>query len=153
MKSAIKRIMDDITDDLVITSAGTISREVFACYDRPQNLYLMGSMGCALGVGIGLALNTKRTVAVIAGDGDILMSMGTLVLMNALRLPNLKLYVIDNNSYAATGGQATCSHVVEFPMIADCVVFKVKSEKTDTPRITLSPIEICKRFYDTINTK
>ena len=151
MRKAIQQILDSLTDELLITSTGTISREVFNYRDRPENFYVMGSLGASLGIGIGLALNTEKQVVVIAGDGDILISLGTLVLMNKLKLKNLKLYIIDNNSYAATGCQPTCSDAVDFSKIADCEVMKVKPVKTDASRITLSPSEISKRFYDAVN--
>ena len=151
MREAIKTIMDAITDELVITSTGTISREVFDCRDRPENFYVMGSLGSALGIGLGLALNTEKRVVVIAGDGDILISLGTLVLMKWLKLPNLKLYIIDNNIYASTGCQPTCSESVNFSTLADCEVIKVKPIKTYPPRINLSPKEISERFYEAVN--
>ena len=151
MRGAVKEIMDGVGDALVITSVGTISREVFAYKDRPENMYIMGAMGCALGVGIGLALNTSRRVVVIVGDGDVLMSLGTLVLLNWLErkkgLRNIKLYIIDNQSYAATGGQKTCSGGMNFGLIASCEVVHVRSEKTSAPRIPLEPTEIMRRFH------
>lgn len=156
MAGAIKRVMDKVKNELVITSVGTISREVFACCDRPGNLYLMGAMGCALGVGIGLALNTEKKVVVIAGDGDILMSLGTLVLMEKLGLKNLELHIMDNGVYAATGCQSTCSAWMDFNDIIHptaCVVWSIEPRKTDAPRITLSPIEIQERFYAAVNGK
>lgn len=151
MRDAIKSILDRINNDLLITSTGTISREVFNYRDRAKNFYVMGSMGAALGIGLGLALNTEKSVVVIAGDGDILMSLGTLVLMNKLKLKNFKLFIIDNNSYAATGCQPTCSDSVDFSKIADCKIIKVETIKTIAPRISLSPREIRKRFYNAIN--
>ena len=151
MTDAVKAIMDAVDDELLIASTGTISREVFAYRDRPENFYVMGSLGASLGIGLGLALNVERDVIVVAGDGDILMSLGTLALMNELRLDNLKLYIIDNNSYAATGCQPTCSGAVDFWSIANCRVFRVKAEKTKAPRVGLSPEKIKKRFYNVIN--
>jgi len=153
MREAIKKIMDGITNELVITSTGTISREVFNYKDRPENFYVMGSLGATLGIGLGLALNTKRRVVVIAGDGDILMGLGTLALMSWLNLRNLDLYVVDNNCYASTGCQPTCSDANNFAAIAYCEVITAKPAKTDAPRITLSPKEISERFYGAINGK
>lgn len=135
----------------MIASTGTISREVFNYKDRVRNFYVMGSLGATLGIGLGLALNTEENVVVIAGDGDILMSLGTIVLMNKLKLRNLKLYIIDNNSYASTGCQSTCSDSVDFKKIADCEVVKAKPVKTNAPRIRLSPQEISERFYNAVN--
>ena len=152
IQDAIKSIMDNIEDEFVITSTGTVSREVYNYRDRVKNFYVMGSLGASLGIGLGLALNTKQGVVVIAGDGDILMSLGTLVLMNKLKLKNLRLYIIDNNSYASTGCQPTCSDAVRFRDIAGCETLNVKAEKTSAPRIGLSPQDIKERFYRAVNS-
>ena len=148
---AIKEIMDIVTDELIISSAGMISREVYFVRDRPRNFYMMGSLGASVGFGIGLALNTNKKVLVLAGDGDVLMSLGSLVLMNKLKLPNLKLIILDNNSYQSTGGQKTCSDAVDFTKICNCEVFKVDLVESGVPRVGVSPIEITKRFYNEIN--
>lgn len=150
---AIKEIMDEVLDDdIVITSAGMISREVYCYKDRPRNFYVMGSMGSSLGIGIGIALNkSDSNIIVIAGDGEILMSLGTLVLMNKLLLRNLTLFIIDNHCYSSTGGQPTCSDAVSFGDIANCEVIEVEPDKGDVPRIDMTPKEIEERFYDEIN--
>ena len=143
--------MKDVTDELVITSCGMISREVYAVKDRPENFYVMGSMGVTLGIGIGLALNVDKKVLVIAGDGENLMNMGTLVLMNKLKLSNLRLIILDNNCYQSTGGQKSCSDAVDFSLICKCEVIKVDSISNNVPRIPLSHKEITRRFYHAIN--
>lgn len=152
---SIKKIMDPITDELVISSTGKISRELYYIKDRPQNLYVMGSMGASLGIGIGLALHTDRNVLVIAGDGDILMNLSTLVLMNKLKLPNLSLYILDNNCFESTGGQKTCSDAVNFTEICNhnCTVIPVEATSDGIPRIDISHKKIMKRFYNEINKK
>ena len=149
----IQEIMDDVLDnEIIITSAGMISREVCHYKDRPRNFYVMGSMGACLGIGIGIALHkTDMNVIVIAGDGEILMGLGTLVLMNKLMLRNLELYILDNHSYSSTGGQPTCSDAINFGEIANCEVIEVEPGKGDAPRIDLSPKEIMERFYEAIN--
>lgn len=150
---AIKSIMVSVTDELVVSSAGMISREVYAVKDRRRNFYVMGSMGASLGVGIGLALNTDMRVLVLAGDGEILMSLGTLVLMNKLRLPNLRLVILDNNCYQSTGGQKTCSDAVDFTKICprNLKVLDVEPGGSDAPRIDIPHGEIARRFYHEIN--
>jgi len=152
---AIEKIMKSVTDELVVSSAGRISREVYAVRDRPGNFYMMGSMGAALGFSIGLALNTERKVLVLAGDGEVLIGLGTLVLMNKLRLPNLKLIILDNNSYQSTGGQRTVSDAVDFMQICknNCEVYKVELTDSDVPRIDISHREIATRFYGEINNE
>jgi thiamine pyrophosphate-dependent acetolactate synthase large subunit-like protein len=151
---AIGKIFSEITDELVVCSCGMISREAYMVNDRSKNFYVMGSMGASLGIGIGLALTRpEMKVIVIAGDGEVLMSLGTLVLMNKLKLRNLKLFILDNNCYSSTGGQKTCSDAVDFSKIAKCNVIKVESGKGDAPRIDISHEEITKRFYNAINKK
>ena len=153
MRDVVGKLMGDIgVGAIVVTSVGTISREVCQVCDRPTNFYLMGSMGCALGVGIGIALNTSKQVYVIAGDGEILMSLGTLSVMRYLHLPNLALRIIDNHSYAATGGQPTCSSSVDFSKMAGCLVYHVVPEKTEAPRIPLTPEQITERFRHAIGS-
>ncbi len=150
---AIRKIMGSVKDELVVSSAGMISREVYSVRDRCRNFYVMGSMGASLGVGIGLALNTDMEVLILAGDGEVLMSLGTLVLMNKLGLPNLKLVILDNNCYQSTGGQKTCSDAVDFTQICmqNLEVLDVEPEGSDAPRIDIPHREIARRFYDEIN--
>ena len=143
----IKKIMNFIKGEFIITSAGKISREVYYVRDRPRNFYVQGSMGSSLAIGIGLAIcRPKEKVVVIAGDGEVLMSLSTLVLMKKLKLPNLKLYIIDNNCFQSTGGQKTNSDAVDFKSLCDCEVFKVDSESEEVPRIGMTHKEIKERF-------
>jgi len=156
LRNAIWILMkNDISDELVISSPGIISREIYNIRDRPENFYVMGSMGSSLGIGIGLALSkSDREIIVIAGDGDILMSLGTLVLMRKLNLPNLKLIILDNNSYATTGGQRTCSDAIDFTIIGGerCIVVKVLNDIRVSDRIDIDPEEIMRRFYNVCNS-
>ena len=149
---AIKKIVKSVRDEIIISSTGMISRELYAVKDRPRNFYMEGSMGCALGVGLGIAINSKHKVIVISGDASALMSLGTLVLHKKLNPKNLKHYILDNGCHSSTGGQPTCSDVVDFSKIApNTVVIKVSKEKGDAPRIPLSPKQIKRRFKNAIS--
>ena len=99
-----------------------------------------------------MALNSNRNVYVIIGDGEALMSLGTLVLYNKLKMQNLGLIILDNGCYQSTGGQKTCSDAVDFTKLCGCVVFKVDPESKPVPRIPLSTKEITRRFYNAINS-
>jgi len=148
---AIKKIMKDVKDEIVISSPGMISRELYALQDRPRNFYMLGSMGCALGIGLGIAINSKHKVIVISGDGEVLMSLGTLALHKKLNPRNLIHYILDNNCHSSTGGQPTCSDVIDFSKIApNTKVIKVSKKKGNTPRIPLLPKQIVKRFKNAI---
>ena len=150
---AIKKIMKDIKDEVVIACTGMISRELYAVKDRPTNLYVEGSMGCALGIGLGIAINSKHNVIVISGDAAVLMSLGTLALHRNLTPPNLKHYILDNGCHSSTGGQPTCSDVVDFSKIApNTTVIKISKEKGDVPRMPLSPKKNIKRFKSAISS-
>jgi len=148
-KSAISSIMEVVKDkDIVVASTGMICREVYEVNDRERNFYMMGSMGNALAIGIGLALNTEHRVYVISGDGATLMSLGTVVLLNKLNLPNLTHYVLDNNCHATTGGQPTCSDKADF---GNSIRICVENEIGDSPRIPLSPKQITERFINALH--
>lgn len=64
-------------------------------------------MGCAMGVGLGIALNTKREVIVVIGDGSFLMKAGSTATINKYAPKNLKIVILDNGQYSSTGGQTT----------------------------------------------
>ena len=146
--------MEKVTDEFVISSCGMISRKVYMVKDRPENFYVMGSMGATLGIAIGIALNTERPVLAIVGDGELLINLGTLVLMNKLRLPNLGLIILDNNCYQSTGGQKTCSDAVDFTKICpyNCKVVRVEPSNKEVPRIPIPHEKIMRRFRDAIDS-
>ncbi len=151
----VNKIMSDVKeDDIVVASTGFISREVFR-HDRELNFYMMGSMGNALAIGIGLALNTSQRVIVINGDGSLLMSLGTMHTAEKLRLDgklnNMIHYVLDNNCHASTGGQKTVSHLVNFAhLFKKTIVYKISPDNLVPPRITLTPEQIKMRFENAL---
>jgi len=178
---AIRNIMNSITNEAVISSCGRISREVYYVKDRPRNFYVMGSMGATLGIGIGVAISKPDIkVVVIAGDGDILMNLDTLILLNKLQdiysgqalekarkfvkngdlhkinkiivenKFNLELYILDNRQYQSTGGQNTISGAVEFRNLCDCKVIFCGGNEEDVPRIDIPHEKIKERFQNAI---
>lgn len=149
-KEAIKCIVDDLEEnDIIISSTGMISRELYEFKDRPLNFYMMGSMGNALSIGLGLALNNKdRKVIVLNGDGSALMSLGTMGTHNKLKPKNLYHFILDNNEHASTGGQTTSSNYINFEELApNTYTLKVEKGKGDAKRIPLSCKQIKTRFY------
>ena len=106
-------------DDVLIASTGFTGRELYALDDRANQLYMVGSMGCASSLALGLALARpdKRVIAV-DGDGAALMRLGALATIGAERPANLVHLVIDNGLHESTGGQATVSANVDFCAIA-----------------------------------
>jgi phosphonopyruvate decarboxylase len=105
--------------DVVIASTGFTGRELYTLEDRREQLYMVGSMGCAMSLGLGIALvQPKRRVIVLDGDGAVLMRMGGLATVGYERPPNLVHVLLDNQMHESTGGQSTVSHSVDFCAIA-----------------------------------
>ena len=149
-KKAITKIKQMHKNALFVSSTGLLSRELYQVSDSSKNFYMMGSMGSALGFAIGVALNKDKEIVVLVGDGEILMSLGTMVLLNRLRKDsllqgNIELYIFDNNRYESTGGQPTCSDAVDFEVLTDCTVIKV-GESEKPPRVPLKHKYIFERF-------
>lgn len=117
--AALERVLAAVPDSAaLIVTTGKAGRELFTLADRSQHLYLVGSMGCASGVGLGVALSTTRPVVVLDGDGAALMKLGTLATVGAMRPRNLVHVVLDNGVHDSTGGQATVSPNVDFAAVA-----------------------------------
>ena len=102
-----------------IHANGYICRESFAVGDRPQNFYMIGSMGLASAIGLGLSLARPHTpMVVFDGDGNLLMNFGVLAMVGGLRPPNLVHVVFDNEVYGSTGNQASPSRGVRLERVA-----------------------------------
>lgn len=117
LRSLIKYTPIDKT--AVIATTGYTGRELYAIEDRVNQLYMVGSMGCALPLGLGLALNIrKKRVVVLDGDGALLMHLGAMALVGRYGKGNLTHIVFDNGSYLSTGGQKTLADNINFSKIA-----------------------------------
>lgn len=91
-----------ITDQLVVTSQSGQRIEWSHLSNHEGNL-LVGMMGCAAGVGMGLALALPhRKVIVLDSDGSILLSLFNLPTLGNLQPKNLLVYVFDNGVYSGS---------------------------------------------------
>ncbi|HEY0141169.1 MAG TPA: thiamine pyrophosphate-dependent enzyme [Thermoanaerobaculia bacterium] len=116
---AIAAVLGRVNDALVVTANGWISREACAINDRRENFYMLGSMGLASSIGLGLALtHPERRVIVLDGDGNLLMALGALAMVAEQRPANFVHVVLDNEIYGSTGGQRSLSKEVELDAIA-----------------------------------
>lgn len=116
---ALERILATVPDRAaIVATTGKCGRELFTLADREQHLYQVGSMGGASAMGLGVALNTRRPVVVLDGDGAALMKMGNLATIGAYQPRNLVHIVLDNGVHDSTGGQATASPVVDLALVA-----------------------------------
>ena len=116
---AIAAILELLTDQPVVICNGFPSREVYSIADRSTHFYMIGSMGVAAAIGLGVALNKpNKKVIVLDGDGNVLMGMGSLATIGALRPKNLIHVVLDNEVYGSTGNQPTLSRIVRLDQVA-----------------------------------
>lgn len=123
---AIKNIMENITDELIICNIGFPSRELYEIKDRDENFYMLGSMGLASSIGLGLAMaiSNNKKVVVFDGDGSLLMNMGSLVTIFNQNPKNLVWVVFDNGCYGSTGNQCTYAQNLSLFDVAESIGFK-----------------------------
>ncbi len=103
-----KRLTAKLTDEAVIGGIGNTNFDLWAAGKRPQNFYMLGSMGlaCPIALGVAIAQPQRRAIA-LEGDGSLLMQLGCLTTIAMLKPKNLIIVVMDNRCYQITGGQPT----------------------------------------------
>jgi thiamine pyrophosphate-dependent acetolactate synthase large subunit-like protein len=106
-RAAMAALLADRGDDLlVVPGLGSTTWDLAALGENDKDFYMWGAMGGAAMIGLGLALaQPKRRVAVITGDGEMLMGLGSLATIGIQRPPNLAVIVFDNGVYGETGMQ------------------------------------------------
>ncbi|HLA19995.1 MAG TPA: thiamine pyrophosphate-dependent enzyme [Pseudolabrys sp.] len=110
-RAAMATLLADRDDHLlVVPGLGSTAWDLAAAGDNDRNFYLWGAMGGAAMIGLGLALaQPKRRVAVITGDGEMLMGLGALATIGIQRPRNLAIVVFDNGVYGETGMQPSAT--------------------------------------------
>ncbi|MEO0568131.1 MAG: sulfopyruvate decarboxylase subunit beta [Pseudomonadota bacterium] len=177
----LKEIAPILRDQLVVCNIGIPSQELHAIDDQPTNFYMLGTMGLASSIGLGLALAQPKTVISIDGDGSVLTNLGTLPTMANNVADNYILMIIDNGSYGSTGDQPTytgkktslaamaraagCDNVVEVQDVdtgkalqeaidsrrMTIMVVKCDSGNAKMPVITMDPVVIRDRFMKAVS--
>ena len=181
IRSELLRVLAPvIADHLVVCNIGLPSQELHMIDDRATNFYMLGTMGLASSIGLGLALAQDKKVVVIDGDGSVLTNLGTLPTIANNVADNYVLLIVDNGSYGSTGDQPTyagmktsltevaracgCENVVECsgadtPAAVEAalagdkmtiIVSKVESGNVKVPVITRDPVSIRDRFMDAV---
>ncbi len=93
-------------DEAVVGGIGNSNFDLVGAGDRDQNFYMLGSMGMAIPIGLGIALaQPRRRVFVLEGDGSLLMNLGSLATVAQVAPKNLTIVVWDNAAYQITGVQ------------------------------------------------
>ena len=96
--------------EAVVGGIGNTNFDLWCSGQRPENFYMLGSMGLAIPIALGVALaQPDRRVIALEGDGSLLMQLGCLSTV-AIRAPkNLTIVVMDNAIYQITGSQKTAT--------------------------------------------
>ena len=109
-RALVARLLQDRGDLMVVTGLGSATYDVAACGDHPLNFYIWSGLGCTPSVGLGLALaRPDRRVAVVTGDGDVLLALGSLATIGVKQPANLAIVCLDNGHYSATGMQPSAT--------------------------------------------
>jgi phosphonopyruvate decarboxylase len=120
----------------VLATTGFCGRELYAIDDRPNQLYMVGSMGCVLPLALGLALaRPDLRVLALDGDGAALMRMGAFATAGAYGPPNLQHLLLDNGAHDSTGAQATVSGHMSFAQVAAACGYASSLETDDVDQI------------------
>lgn len=119
-KEALETIMATLNpEDVVISTTGLISREIFEKFDSVRNIYVPGSMGLASSIGLGLAIScSDKRIVVIDGDSSLLMNLGSMVTIGKQQPANLLHIVIDNSAYGSCSEESSMSDSAHFDRLA-----------------------------------
>jgi len=172
---AIKKIMENVTDELVISNIGFPSRELYHIKDRHENFYMIGSMGLVSSIALGLALSSDKKVIILDGDGSFLMNLGSLITVSCQKPKNLTWILLNNGVHGSTGGQDTYAQEVNLLELVKSTGIKSfqydeaplkeiinlneltfinfqidKGNNNSSEVIPLSPIEIKNRFMKSL---
>ena len=178
----LKTLIPLISEHLLVTNIGLPSQEMHLLDDQPSNFYMLGTMGLASSIGLGLALAQDKKVIALDGDGSVLMNFGTLPTIANNVASNFILLIIDNGSYGSTGDQPTysgmktslsdvaracgCEHVfecqaedavdtVKAALESDqmtIIVCKCESGNIKVPVIDMDPVVIKDRFMKVVQS-
>ncbi len=119
---ALQAIVAAYPREPTVVTLGATARELAAVARADNHLYVLDSMGLPPAIGLGLSLGLADSdfekCLVIEGDGSLLMGFSTLATIGLLQPKKLLLIVLDNGVYAATGGQKTAAHAIDFCAVA-----------------------------------
>ena len=145
LEEAVLALQPLLGDALVVHANGHISRRSFTVDDRPGNFYMIGSMGLASSIALGVALaRPDQRVVVYDGDGNLLMNLGSAAMIPFTGARNLIHVVFDNGAYASTGNQPTISREVALEKIAAAAGYRT-SVRALTPDSLQAAFEDARR--------
>jgi thiamine pyrophosphate-dependent acetolactate synthase large subunit-like protein len=119
LNDALAILTPHLSGAVRICSNGYMSRAAYGAGDDDASFYMIGSMGLASSIGLGIArARPASRVVVLDGDGNVLMNMGTLATIAAAAPANLLHVCFDNGVHASTGAQPTISRQVGLDAMA-----------------------------------
>jgi thiamine pyrophosphate-dependent acetolactate synthase large subunit-like protein len=155
---ALRALQSLLGDAIVVHANGYIARASFNVEDRPGNFYMIGSMGLASSIALGIAVSRPdKRVVVYDGDGNLLMNLGATAMIAHAGPANLIHVVFDNGVYASTGNQVAVSQSVPLERIAGAAGYRSavrvrtpeglasafrKATETGGPAFILAEIEV-----------
>lgn len=123
-EQVIERIAEEAGADLVISTTGKASRELYEIRERKEqghrcDFLTVGSMGHASSIALGVAVNQPhQNVWCIDGDGAAIMHMGALAVIGASKPTNLIHIILNNEAHETVGGMPTVGSSIDFPGVA-----------------------------------
>ena len=133
----LKVVAPYLEGKIVVCNLGVPSRELYSVKHQKSNFYMLGSMGLASPIGLGISLFTKRHVVVIDGDGSLLMNLGALSTIAVEKPKNLSILAIDNGVHGSTGNQPTAtSYCVDLEAVAKGLGFEKTCKVANREEIT-----------------
>ncbi len=177
----IRGISPYLSGKVVVSNIDMASKELYAAHDQDTNFYMLGGMGLASSIGLGLALGLKREVVALDGDGSLLMNPNALGGVAREGPENLTIVAFDNHALGSTGNQRTYSANMDLELLAKVYGIKntmkvsstgdllkalenkgkgprfihavILAKNADVPNIPLSPKEIKGRFMAAIGAR
>jgi sulfopyruvate decarboxylase beta subunit len=143
----LKTIAPYLDGKVVVCNLGWPSKELYSIKHQPSNFYMLGSMGMASPIGLGISLASSKEVVVIDGDGSLLMNPGTMATAAAVATRNLTIVAIDNGAYGSTGNQPTLTaSCTDLEQVAKGFGFRETVKAASEKKL----VEIMKRKYQDV---
>jgi len=105
----LRAIAPYLDGKIVVCNLGAPCKELYQAKHQKSNFYMLGSMGLASSIGLGIASFTQKDVVVVDGDGSLLMNLGALSTIAMAKPRNLSILAIDNGVHGTTGNQPTAT--------------------------------------------
>ena len=148
-KKAIPILLGDTDRFLIISGLAGPAKDIgFLTKESPNTFLFGGAMGGALPTSLGLALaRPKDTIVCVSGDGDVLMSMGSLATIATMKPKNLIIICVDNSLYLETGGQKSHTGLgVDLDVVAQGCGFPMTKTITNEDELILGATLVNNNF-------